>query len=540
VELARLITALSDPSAYPHPVDAVAVRQTHISVVFLAGPYAYKIKKPLVLGFLDYGTLERRRYFCEQEVYLNRRLAPSVYLGIVPVTGDEGGVEMEGHGEVIEWAVRMERLPDEATLGEQLRGGEIGSAQVAALARRIAAFHARAETGPAIAACGRFDVVAQNARENFTQAASHVGTTVSRIVFERLQGLTERTLAALRPAIGGRAARGVPRDGHGDLRLDHVYLFPDRQPPADLVVIDGIEFNERFRYADPVADMAFLVMDLAFHGRRDLARTFTEAYFQASGDAEGQTLLPFYMAYRAAVRGKVEGIEVLEPEVPEAERAAALVRARAHWLLALGELEEPGRRPCLVLVGGLPGVGKSTLARGLAEHAGFAVIRSDLVRKELARQTGLLGAVASFKAGISTPEWTERTYVECLRRAEELLFKGRRALVDASFRQEVSRRLFLESASRWGVPGLLLLCQAKPAVVRARFERRQGDASDADWSIYRQAADRWEELGPPTQRAARGIDTGNSAEAALSRALDALQESGLTNSVAAGEKAARE
>ena len=173
----------------------------------------------------------------------------------------------------------------------------------------------------------------------------------------------------------------MPRDTHGDLHLDHVYLFPDRAPPADLVIIDCIEFNERFRFADPVADMAFLVMDLAFHGRRDLARAFADAYFRASGDEEGRALLPFYTAYRAAVRGKVEGMELAEREVPEAERAAALVRARAHWLLALGELEEPGRRPCLVLVGGLPGTGKSTLARGLAEQAGFTVIRSDLVRR---------------------------------------------------------------------------------------------------------------------------------------------------------------
>src|SRR5262249_39475543 len=154
--------------------------------------------------------------------------------------------------------------------------------------------------------------------------------------------------------------------------------------PADLVVIDCIEFNERFRFADPVADMAFLAMDLAFHGRRDLARAFADAYFEAAGDAEGRALLPFYTAYRAAVRGKVEGFKLGEAEVPGAERAAARARARAHWLLALGDLEEPGRWPCLVLVGGLPGTGKSTLARGLAERAGFTVIRSDVVRKELA------------------------------------------------------------------------------------------------------------------------------------------------------------
>jgi predicted kinase len=229
------------------------------------------------------------------------------------------------------------------------------------------------------------------------------------------------------------------------------------------------------------------------------------------------------MAHRAAVRGKVEGIEVGEPEVPEGERTVALERARAHWLLAVGELEQPGRRPCLVLIGGLPGVGKSTLARALAERAGFAVIGSDLVRKEMVRRAGLTAAADSFEAGIYTPAWNERTYTECLRRAEEILFDGRRVLVDASFRRDASRRLFLEAADRWGVPGLLLLCRAEPAIVRTRLERREGDASDADWSIYRQAAEQWERPGPLKQRAVREIDTGRSREEALSWALDALQ-----------------
>ena len=522
MELSRLIAALSDPAAYAEPVDAVEVRQTHISVVFLAGLHAYKVKKPVSFGFLDFSTLDRRRHFCDREAILNRRLAPSVYLGTVAITDDEAGVRMEGRGEAVEWAVKMKRLPEGARLAEWLERGEIGVGQMVALAHRIAAFHARAESSPTIAAYGRFEVVAGNARENFEQSAAHVGTTLSRAVFDRLRGLVEAALADLRPTIEARAARGVPRDGHGDLRLDHVYLFPDRPPPSDLVIIDCIEFNERFRSADPVADMAFLVMDLAGIGRRDLARAFADAYFEAAGDADGRALLPFYNAYRAAVRGKVEGIECLEPEVPEAERAAVLLRARAHWLLSLSALEEPSRRPCLVLVGGLPGTGKSTLARGLAERAGFAVIRSDLVRKELAGLSLGKSADTSFEAGIYTPSWTERTYAECLRRAEAHLFEGRRVLVDASFRTEATRRLFFELGTRWGVPALLLLCQADPEVVRRRLEQRRGDASDADWSIYVRKAERWEHPDESTRRSTEEIATDEGEHAALARALDVL------------------
>jgi aminoglycoside phosphotransferase family enzyme/predicted kinase len=527
MEIDRLIAALSDPVAYPLPVDAVEVRQTHISVVFLAGSRVYKVKKAVELGFVDYSTLGSRRHHCEQEVRLNRRLGPSVYLGVVPITRDGDVLRVGGHGEVIEWAVEMERLPDEAMLRERLRHGMVGPEVVEALARRVADFHARADGGPAVAAYGRFEVVSGNARENFEQAAAHVGTGLSRGVFERLRKRTEEALAALRPLIEGRAERGVPRDGHGDLRLDHVYLFPDRPPPADLVVIDGIEFNERFRCADPVADTAFLVMDLAFHSRRDLAAAFADAYFRAAGDAEGRTLLPFYTAYRAAVRGKVEGIKGSEPEVPGSERAAALVRARAYWLLALGELEDADRRPCLILVGGLPGAGKSTLARGLTGPAGLQVIRSDLVRRELGGLADDEVARSPFETGIYSPEWAERTYAECLRRAEALLFEGRRALVDASFRSEASRRLFLETAARWGVPALLLLCRADPEVVQARLRQRQSDASDADWSIHLKIAERWEEPGPLTRPAARMIDTSGEAAEALSLATEALRGLGL-------------
>jgi aminoglycoside phosphotransferase family enzyme/predicted kinase len=527
MELAPLIEALSQAAAYRHPVEAVGVRHTHISVVFLAGPFAYKVKKPVNLGFLDFSTLKKRHHFCEEEVRLNRRLAPEVYLGVVPVSRSGLGVKMEGQGEAVEWAVKMQRLRDEATLEKRLQQGQIGVGLLKALARKVALFHARAAAGEHISAFGRFEVVARNSRENFDQAATQVGTTLSRGVFERLRRLTEEALSRLRPLIESRADRGVPRDTHGDLHLDHVYLFPDSTPPADLVIIDCIEFNERFRFADPVSDMAFLVMDLHFHGRRDLARAFAEEYFLASGDEEGRALLPFYVAYRAAVRGKVEGFELLEKEIPEAERIAAIVRARAHWLSALGELETPSRRPCLVLVGGLPGTGKSTLAQGLAGRADFRLIRSDLVRKELAGLQARESARSPFEEGIYAPDWSERTYAECLCRAEKLLFEGERVIVDASFGEEKRRQAILDAAGRLAVPVVFMLCQADPEVTRRRLERRRGDVSDADWSVYGKAAERWEEIGPATRGVLCEVSTNGTKDQTLSRALNLLGEASL-------------
>jgi aminoglycoside phosphotransferase family enzyme/predicted kinase len=524
MELTQLIAALSDPAAYPVPVPHVEVRQTHVSVVFLAGTHAYKVKKSVNFGFLDFSTLAKRRHFCAEEVRLNARLAPSVYLGVVPITRAADGVRVEGPGEPVEWAVKMERLPDDASLLHRLKHGDVDPATLEALARKLARFHAAAEGGQRVAAFGRFDVVAGNARENFAQAEPQAGTALSRAVLDRLRRLTEEWLDRLRPLIEDRARRGVPRDTHGDLRLDHVYLFPDRPPPADLVVIDCIEFNERFRFADPVADAAFAVMDLAFRGRRDLAAAFAAAYFAAAGDAGGPALLPFYAAYRAAVRGKVEGMKALEPEVPAAERERALATARAHWLLALGELESPGRRPCLVLTAGLPGSGKSTLARGLAEAAGFSVIRSDAVRKELAGVPPGERTPGGFNEGIYSPGWTERTYAECLRRAEGLLFEGQRVLIDAGFRTEARRRTFLDAAGRWGVPGVVLVCRTSAEEAGRRLDHRRGDVSDADRRTHGRLAEQWEEPGPATRPATRDVPTEHGPDQALRQALAVLTD----------------
>jgi aminoglycoside phosphotransferase family enzyme/predicted kinase len=515
MDLAELIAALSSAAAWPKPAP-VEVRQTHMSVVFLVGDSAYKIRKPVDLGFVDFTTLDKRKWDCDEEVRLNRRLAPNVYRGVVPITRDNGSIRAGGSGEAIEWAVEMTRLADEATLSRRLAHGEITDERIELIARRIAAFHATAGRGERINEFGRFDVVAGNARENFNQTLEHVGRTVRRRVHAACRELTESLLDRHRELIESRARRGIPCDTHGDLHLSHVYLFPNRPDPDDLVIIDCIEFAERFRFADPVSDIAFLIMDLIFHNRRDLATACEKAYFSAANDAEGAVLLPLYVAYRAIVRAKVEGMQLAEREIPTEQRQRMLHKAEAHWLLALTVLEEPQRKPCLFLVSGLPGAGKSTLSRGLASLANFTVIRSDAIRKELA------GVPLTLKAeGCYTPEWTDRTYAECLGRASDTLRNGGRAIVDASFAEEGRREEFLDAAGKLGVPAVLLVCRADSDVVRQRLHARRGDASDAGWAVYEEMASRWERMSEETERHAAEIDA-NDAERAVRSAMEAL------------------
>ena len=488
-----LIEGLSRPEAYPHPTGEVRVIQTHISLVFLAGEHVYKLKKPLDLGFLDFSTQAARRAACEAEVRLNRRLADAVYLDVVEVVERGEGLAVLGSEEAGagEPAVHMRRLPEGHTLRERLAADAAGPAEVERVAARLAEFHRGAERSAAIAEFGSFASFAGNARENFAQvranAAGGVGVSVRASVLDRLERGTEALLARLEATIEARAARGVPCDCHGDLRTDHVYL--DVDGPGDLKIVDCIEFNERFRYSDPALDVAFLVMDLEHAGRADLARLLAERWSAALDDPEALELMDLYVAYRATVRGKVDGFAAGEPELGPEKQAKAAARAEGHFLHALRRVAPPLERPALVLVGGLPGSGKSTLAARLSEELGLRWIRSDAVRKELKG----LDPLAPGGEELYTPEQTARTYAECLRRAEEVLREGGRALVDATFHSAARRAPFLAAGQRLGVDLRFLLCEVSPGEARARIAGRGADPSDADLSVYERLAASFEE-----------------------------------------------
>ncbi len=497
---ATMFSDLRRPHAYSHPVGDVCVEQTHASVVFLAGDFAYKLKKPVDLGFLDYSTLDKRRHYCQREVELNRRLAADVYLGVVPVVDGEGGLrigEDSGAEDVVEWAVKMRRLAAKNTLRRRLVDRRIPPDLFDELGRFIASFHDEAKRGAEVDACASFEVVEKNALDNFSQTRVHIGEYIHPDVAKRLEECTRKRLRQLKPLIDGRADGGVARDTHGDLRLEHVYVDDDRC----LRIVDCIEFNDAFRYADPVCDIAFLAMDLGFRGYDEEARQLLDAYFDEGDDDEGRELVDFYVAYRSCVRAKVHGFKADDEEVDEEDRARSRRKARAHWLYALARLEEPWRGPALTLVGGLPASGKSTLGRKMVEEdEADLVLDSDVVRKELAQMNPETSGKADFGEGIYTAEWTRRTYEELARRAGEALARGRRVVVAATFVDDSRRRQMIDTARRMGVPVRFIECRISDEEARRRLEARSGDASDADFEIYEKMKERWDEPSEEVRR----------------------------------------
>lgn len=537
MELAQLIVELANLDVYPAHPGTIELRQTHISVVCLTEHFVYKIRKPVQFSFLDFSTIEKRRADCEREVVLNQRLSSGVYVGIVPLVSiggrmyfDESYIEaaaIDAGAEVIDWAVKMHRLPDAATLKARLLRNEVSPELIVSIGHRMAEFHRNAAGGPEIARYGRFEQVSKNLLENLDFVGTEGPSALSTVMQHRLHKVMHQRLNELQELIDGRAAEQVPRDTHGDLRLDHIYLLPEREPPADLCIIDCIEFNDSFRYADPVADIAFLIMELKFYGHPDLADVLTTAYFQNRGDDEGRRLLSLYVAYRSAVRAKVASLEAIEPELTLEKRSAAAARSLRHWFMVLRELEAPSCRPGLILIGGLQGTGKSTLARSLGEAADFTVIRSDVVRKELALGGATNAERLLTPAAIYTDSWTERTYQQCLDQTLAALHRGERVIVDATFSRECQRLKFLDAAERLGIPVLLVICRAEPEVIHERLDARSGDASDADWNVYLAAVEKWEPLSERALHSTFEVETSRSMDEPCGEIISALQNVGL-------------
>ena len=333
-QLPELVQALLDPKAYPETQpQRIELVQTQMSFVFLTGDYVYKVKKPVNLGYLDYTTLDRRQFYCQREVELNQRLCPDAYLGVVPITQRQGDTFVEGQGEVIEYAVKMRRLPQEAMMDGLLANNQVSPQMVTSLAQKLVEFHQRAETNANISAFSSLEAITKNTEENFSQTVEYIGRTISQAKYRRIKDYTDSFIEKNTPLFHKRITDGRIRDCHGDLHTAHICFT------KGICIYDCIEFNDRFRYCDVASEVAFLAMDLDHYGRADLSQSFVNAYVAQSRDEELLRLFNFYKCYRAYVRGKVESFKLDDPYISEEEKTGVLAIARSYFDLAESYVE---------------------------------------------------------------------------------------------------------------------------------------------------------------------------------------------------------
>jgi aminoglycoside phosphotransferase family enzyme/predicted kinase len=499
----KIIEGLKDPAAYDHPADEVTVIQTHISVAFLAGEFVYKIKKPLNLGFLDFSTLEKRGYYCREEVNLNRRLCPEIYLGVVTVNDDDGKITIGGAGEVIDYAVYMKRLPQSGMMDVMLERDEVTKEHVAMIALELAQFYEKARTGEGIDEFGTAEAISINTTENFDQTHKYIGETIDKNIYDEIKEYTDNFYSQHGDLIQSRIDGGYIREGHGDLHARNICFADDR-----VYIYDCIEFNERFRIGDVADDIAFLSMDLDFHLYPGLAAHFVNEYIRITKDTGLLKMLNFYACYHAYVRGKVLSFELDEPEISASERERAKSEARLYFALS-HHYAVSEQRPFLGITFGPSGTGKSAVSHPVTEELGAELISSDIVRKEL---FGIKPDEHKYEPpnkGIYSREASEKTYDEMFNRAKKSLGEGRPVILDATFLIPKQRKRAGHLAGQMGARFFIIETTCPEEVVKKRIAKRMvsGSYSDATVDIYNKQRGYMKPLSAEEREFAISIDT---------------------------------
>ncbi|WP_417068829.1 AAA family ATPase [Niveibacterium terrae] len=489
----RLVEALCDPARYPHPVGTVELIETHISFVLLAGAFAYKIKKAVDLGFVDYLSLERRRFFCVEELRLNARLAPALYLEVCAIGRSAAEPCFGEEGEAIEYAVKMRRFEQSDLFEGALADGRLKPVLIEALARRLAAFHAEAGRTPPGTDFGRPDVVWTQVGSCLAALKKQPGIDPSRL--KALDAWCRGENERCREALARRKADGFIRECHGDLHLGNLVLHG-----GEALAFDGIEFNASLRWIDVISDLAFAVMDFAAHGRADLGWRLLDAWLEEGGDFASLELLRFYQVYRALVRAEVACLRGASPEA---------------YLDCAEALSVPAK-PFLLITHGFSASGKSRLARALVSRLGAIRLRSDVERKRAAGLAPLARSGSSPDSGLYTEEATQQAYRRLRALAEFALAQGYPVIVDAACLKTWQRRLFFDLAREKDLPFAILDCQAPAGDLRQRLAaraRRGRDASEATLEVLAGQREGAEAFDDAEMRCVLVADTGGRSDA---------------------------
>ncbi len=475
-----LVQAMLDPAFYPKPPAEVTHRTTHISHLFFAGALVFKVKKAVRYAFLDYSTLKRRRHFLQEELRLNRRLAPSVYIGVMPITFDDLGWRLGGWAEPVEYTLVMRRLPDKRMLPSLLETEQVTPAMMRELAEFLARFHREAERVTGITAENYAAIVQKQWNKNLAELEPFIGELFDGESFGALQKFAADFIEQHGELFARRAAQGWIRDVHGDLHAEHICFAPE-----GIQIFDCVEFDARLRHCDLASEIAFLLMDMEMRGGKDLIEPFLRRYGELIDDPEGGELLPFWKCYRALVRAKVYALRGAGDS--DMARRYFFHAARTVW---------QSLPPFIVMVSGLTGSGKSTLARALSARTGMALLQSDMIRKELAGKTGR--QTVPYSAGIYSPALTEKTYTTMARRAERLSAQGKGVIVDATFGRRAQREKIIRFAAKQRIAAFMIHCSVDEQAIQTRLAQREAegrDISDGRWEIYLEQKDAFEEIG---------------------------------------------
>lgn len=453
-----ILTSLMHPAAYPVPTSTVELIQTHVSWIFLTDTHAFKLKKPVNFGFLDFSTVALRHFYCNEELRLNRRLCPDIYEAVVELRESSAGAAFHGSGTIIDYAVMMKRLPADRMLDRLVADGEATVADMERVAAVISNFHAEALRSEYISGFGSTEQILFNWRENFEQLAQFSTTTLPAVDLEVIKTWVMTFAASNRELFTRRMENGFIRECDGDLHLENICLV-DGTP----YIFDCIEFNERFRFCDTAADIAFLLMDLDVHNRQDLSDAVISSYLSASGDFELTALIDFYKVYRAVVRGKVESFRLNDEGITPADKLAAEKRAISYFRLARGYIERLRLPPALFITCGTTGCGKSRLAGQLSFELGIKAFNSDLIRKKLAGIPPETAVRDDYGEGLYAASVSENTYQELARMAGEELASGNSVIVDAGFRDAGQRGKFAALAAQHQAAFIILFLSCDPA-----------------------------------------------------------------------------
>lgn len=483
----HFILAMLTPGFYNHPVQTCELIETHISWVILTGDYVYKIKKTVNFGFLDFSTLEKRKFYCEEELRLNRRLAPDLYLDVIPLTGSTEAAELDGSGEAFEYTVKMKQFSQKTQLDHVLERKELNSEIIDSIANLVADFHQQIDITEKTAEYGKSNRVYLPINENFIQIRERITDTSTLELLTTIENWSRKAFTRIKPILSQRKEHGFIRECHGDLHLRNLAWYNSKP-----LAFDCLEFNPDFRWIDVISEIAFFIMDLDDHKQVELAQRFLNKYLELTGDYNGCHVLRFYQVYRAMVRAKVDAIRAHQEGISKQEADEALREFNSYLQLALTYTIQ--RSPFLIITRGMSASGKSYWSQQLLEKTNAIRIRSDVERKRLFNIRPRDNPREDIAQGIYSPEATNKTYLKLLGITEDIISAGFPVIVDATFSSLEQRNLFNELANKKQIQFVIMEFIASNEMLKQRILKREQGVSDADITVLENQIQHWQPL----------------------------------------------